>query len=1070
MLAAMAFVGREPELALLTEALQRAAQGERHHVLLRGEAGIGISRLIDELELRLTGDPRVVVARGDATEPQAAQPFAAVAQALERALDRSPDDRFAGVVAPPAHDLAAVMPALAPRMDALGIPREPPALRAAGQVGDRVIEAMLGTLDRLTEDGPVLLVLEDLHWTDPATRRFVEALLRTGRPARLCLILTYQPAELHRRHPAQGFLAGLGSSGAMESIDVTPLDPDQLAELAEAATGERPAASFLTALVEGSGGNALLAHQLLAAHQVLEGVRLSDPFDEVLGARLDAMPAGALRAVRVLAMARRPVESGLCLDLSLPDGRLSRQALSAAVATGLVREVDTGCLVVAHERYAEAIESLTLPPERRAIHAALAASGAFAPAEAAWHWSIAARPVEARAAHLEAAHAAASTDPTETALLHYLAALDLADAPPDSTEPAAELAMVLIGAARAAAAAGSFRRAAVLVKRAMDARPRGAGPDTKQTRRERALRLGELYGEWGRYRWAGGDLAGGLEQMQHALTAMPPEPSRERSAALATLAQHLMIDGRFEESAAVAREACETAGRSGPAARGELGHATCTLGVDLAYLGDLDQGLGLLEEATELARETGRLDDLMRAYANRTTLLDLDSRREAALEVVKDGIRDARAGGLADTYGAFLRGNAADILFMLGRWRESEVECRAAMGYRPANAAWFSPILYLGLLLVESRADDEAARLVGQTLLQLEQVHAGQWSALVMRSAVSLLLWHGQPADAVDVAEREWDRVLETADALQIAMAASTALEAAAALAAWGREWRNLGAVGTAGELAVRALGDAERQVAGSRLSPTLGARHEAELHLEMARAHLLRLRGRPSAASWGRLAQAWSAIPVPYQAAKSRWWQALGLLQAGDGRVPAREPLLDAWRISGALPAQPLRRALLDLARRGRIPLPGVLPEDLAPAPSVPVLPARPPSGAAPAPAGTAAPVGRRLVAVGPGRPGEATEEVTVPAPADDAPFGLSPREMEVLAILTEGRTNREIAERLFISERTVGVHVRHILAKLGVAGRVQAAGVAIRLGLVPETLTATRDASQQVARATVG
>jgi DNA-binding NarL/FixJ family response regulator len=55
------------------------------------------------------------------------------------------------------------------------------------------------------------------------------------------------------------------------------------------------------------------------------------------------------------------------------------------------------------------------------------------------------------------------------------------------------------------------------------------------------------------------------------------------------------------------------------------------------------------------------------------------------------------------------------------------------------------------------------------------------------------------------------------------------------------------------------------------------------------------------------------------------------------------------------------------------------------------------------------------------------------------------------VLAIVAEGRTNREIAERLFISERTVAVHVRNILAKLGVSGRVEATSVAIRLGLVP-------------------
>jgi hypothetical protein len=211
------------------------------------------------------------------------------------------------------------------------------------------------------------------------------------------------------------------------------------------------------------------------------------------------------------------------------------------------------------------------------------------------------------------------------------------------------------------------------------------------------------------------------------------------------------------------------------------------LGVDTAYLGELDDGLALLEEATEIARRTGRLDDLMRAYANRTTLLDLDSRRDQALAVVNEGTRDARDAGLGTTYGAFLRGNAADILFQLGRWEESEVECRAGLAGRPAGVAWFSPILYLGLVLVESRADEEAARLVGRTLLQLEQVPAGQWTALVLRTAVSLLLWRDQPDDAVTVATGAWERVMETDDAGQIAMAASTCLEAASMLAEVGR-------------------------------------------------------------------------------------------------------------------------------------------------------------------------------------------------------------------------------------------------------------------------------------------
>jgi len=77
-----------------------------------------------------------------------------------------------------------------------------------------------------------------------------------------------------------------------------------------------------------------------------------------------------------------------------------------------------------------------------------------------------------------------------------------------------------------------------------------------------------------------------------------------------------------------------------------------------------------------------------------------------------------------------------------------------------------------------------------------------------------------------------------------------------------------------------------------------------------------------------------------------------------------------------------------------------------------------------------------------------------SAPARPEQA-FGLSGREREVLALIVEGRTNREIGERLFISQKTVGVHVGNILAKLGVSGRVEAAMVPVRLDLVPQPMT---------------
>ncbi|MFI0799200.1 helix-turn-helix domain-containing protein [Amycolatopsis lurida] len=69
---------------------------------------------------------------------------------------------------------------------------------------------------------------------------------------------------------------------------------------------------------------------------------------------------------------------------------------------------------------------------------------------------------------------------------------------------------------------------------------------------------------------------------------------------------------------------------------------------------------------------------------------------------------------------------------------------------------------------------------------------------------------------------------------------------------------------------------------------------------------------------------------------------------------------------------------------------------------------------------------------------------------PAQEHRFGLTPRELEVLGLLADGRTNREIAGGLFIAVKTAGAHVSSILGKLGVTGRVQAATTAHRLGLL--------------------
>jgi DNA-binding CsgD family transcriptional regulator len=196
---------------------------------------------------------------------------------------------------------------------------------------------------------------------------------------------------------------------------------------------------------------------------------------------------------------------------------------------------------------------------------------------------------------------------------------------------------------------------------------------------------------------------------------------------------------------------------------------------------------------------------------------------------------------------------------------------------------------------------------------------------------------------------------------------------------------------------------------------------------------------------------------------AKARWRQAEAILGSGEGRsarIRAKPPLEEAARIALSLSARPLLREVRELAGRAMIALPdeveGLIHEIDASAAAAAASSGNgnghEPEGQGPI--GPEGEPGPHDVAAG-AAPAVKEASSLVRGVVGEAPvaradtFGLSRREREVLALIAEGRTNREIGERLFISQKTVGVHVGNILSKLRVSGRVEAAAVSIRLGL---------------------
>jgi DNA-binding CsgD family transcriptional regulator len=223
---------------------------------------------------------------------------------------------------------------------------------------------------------------------------------------------------------------------------------------------------------------------------------------------------------------------------------------------------------------------------------------------------------------------------------------------------------------------------------------------------------------------------------------------------------------------------------------------------------------------------------------------------------------------------------------------------------------------------------------------------------------------------------------------------------------------------------------------------------------------------GRDDARAWASIAAHWRSLGNPYQVALARWREAEAILSeaaaagedARQARTQARTPLLDAYALASELGALPLAGRLAELAGRALISLPDggrfaarastPAGEDLVPLAMGTDLDdsRRPASGGGD---GRVGGPGDRRRAARSGAGGLASVFAGPPAARRRDTFGLSSREREVLGLIVDGRTNREIGEHLFISQKTVGVHVGNILAKLGVSGRVEAATAALRLGL---------------------
>ncbi|HEY2201554.1 MAG TPA: AAA family ATPase [Solirubrobacteraceae bacterium] len=987
------FVDRQLEFAALQGALREALAARASTVLISGDAGVGKTRLTGEFRRHLApGEVRWL--NGDCVPLGEHQlPYAPITAAL-RSLAHGTDEARGMLASTP--EFARLLPELG----LAGADQAPVSDQdALAQV--RLFERLLALLVRLGAERPVVVAVEDLHWADRSTLDFLSFLIHNARGERLLLLCTYRSDELHRRHPLRAFLVEHQRLATVQTLELGPFSRSDLEAQLAGIIGAAPGLDLAERIFERSEGNAFFAEELLAAAEAGDAA-LPVTVRDALILRVESLSEATQEVLRVMAACGRRVQHALLAAVAQrgePDLDDSlREAVGAQVLT---QHAGSATLAFRHALLREDVYADLLPGERARIHLALAealsanrrlaaeASGNAA-AELAFHWRAANRPAAALAASIEAGRQAEDSYASAEASGHFERALELWGAVEDPARHAGmEQADVLLRAAQNAGHSGQANRAAALARQAITMIDAASRPVTAGLAQE-AL---------GRFLWYSGEPDGALVAYREGVDLLLAEPpSAERARVLAALGAILMLRGRVEESRSICEEAIVVARRVGAVA--EEGHALCTLGSDLCFLGDRERGIEHLRAARQIAEKGNSAEDLGRSYQN---LADALAQAGRLAEAVALGIAGAeRLRELGDARRAtYLLADVTTWLVRLGRLDEAE---RVTTGGLEAQqhglhaAMLHSARAEAGIQRGDlDSAEQDLARAAEAAGSTGDSMHLG---FLTDRPALLALL-RGDPDQAAALVEAAVARMGDDELVMYTARTYAVGLRAHAARAVRARSLRESSKAAEAERAGATLLGRLEGLLAPGRWidSPP----PESAAYGALAAVEHERLRGENDPATWDAVAAHWTRLGYPLELAYARWRQAEAALTAGAAKASAKTVLQQASELAESTGARWLASEIEELARSARIDLVRT----------------------------------------------DAAQALTPPPPELDR-LGLTHRELEVLALLADGRTNPQIAKALFISPKTASAHVSHILSKLDVKSRVEAATTAHRLGLI--------------------
>ena len=862
----------------------------------------------------------------------------------------------------------------------------------------RLLSVVDALIQAIASHGPTVLVLDDVQWADLASRDALAYLVAGFRTQQLAVLTTYRDEELMSGDPMYTWLADLRRLPSVTDVLLDRLSRDESEQQLALLLGGLPHRALVDQVVRRSDGNPYLTELLVQGlTSAAEGLP-ADLAAELTGALLAAwhrLSPPAREVMRLMAVAGRPSSIDDLREVGAARG-IGRESLTIALAEAtsagisVVQGPDT-CWF-RHPLLAELLDATFVPGEAEPVHAA---------------W--------ARALESRAVSGLDELQRQSDLALHYERARELADCLEASLR-AADLAKAVRSPREEAV---HLRRAARLwpivhrgddheresemdllerVARANDLVGDGEVSFGAWSRalelvdeRTDPLRACRLLGRWADSAWATGRTEGRpIAQAEQAVELSRPFPdSAEYAGALAYLSWCEWWSNELELSRAYAEEAVQAAHRSGSKRALSFAYAVRGNWDVHGERSDADTAEGL-----RFAMLTGDPELTFRVLVIRQNYLLRWGRLTECVEITRLFLQVALHAGALSVAG-FTAGLLAHDLLMLGHLPESGMVIREGLSVAAMpNASAMVRLAATSLSVRRGELDVAGMHLqrAKELMPDVEQV-AGLSAQPVL---AEYLLSTGRAEEALDLLSRTIGALsADTRDADELliwgARAAAELMEAA-------RDRRdNAGA--RRAEVAFDNLLAARRdmmpapfEAAGPEdlVQPAMEALFIAESARFTA--------AKPTSAVWAEAARRCAAAGLRWDEAIAlfRWAQAS--LDEGTPRVSAAVPLRSAYRFAVETGAMPLRRQVETLAALARIRL----------------------------------------------------EEPAATTPAEPpAPLGsLTHREREILSHLVAGRTYAEIAQALFISEKTVSTHVSNLLHKTGTSSRREVAALAVRLG----------------------